>query len=223
MLWLVACSTPMVHSDRTHAIAIAYLRKPLGAGFALAGTFSLPRVASNRGWYANWFTYTQDSAGGASDAPFLQVGLIRSPDANFRLRPFIASHPLGKAVSLRTLALVPESPHAVALESKRGKLSFLVDGAVLYRAATRDYFPPGTLGTYLQIGHELSAPSDSAKGSISGVSFSYGSNADALPLGAGSLDCYFFSNGVRWEGAGSALVAQGRFDSAVDDSASCKT
>jgi hypothetical protein len=223
VMLLAACSAPMVHNDRDHAIAIAYLNKPLGTGFTLGGTFSLPRAPANRGWYADWFTYTQRPVAGVVDAPFLQVGLIRSPDAKFRLRPFIASHPLGKRVVLRTLAFVPEDPHSVTLESKGGTLSFVVDGAVLYRAPTRAYFPPGTLGTYLQIGHELSAPGDSAKGSITGVRFSYGSHADALPLGPGSLDCYFFSNGVRWDGTASSLVARGTFDPGIDDAANCKT
>ena len=64
---LVACSAPMVHSDREHAIAIAYLNKPLGTGFTLGGTFSLPRAPANRGWYADWFTYAQKPITGVVD------------------------------------------------------------------------------------------------------------------------------------------------------------
>ncbi len=218
-----ACSSPYeppVHADPAHAIATIYVREPLARGFRLEGTASLPRMPFNRSWYGDWFTFTAKPTKAVPNPPFVQAGLIRSQDGDFALRSFVALRPTGKSVALHELGELNEGPHRIALESKDGVLSFDVDGVTMYQLAARDLVDPGATSTYLQIGHELSEQDDFAKGSIRGIAFSSGAKPRLRPLEV-ALDCYYSSNGVRWQPLGSSVVATGKFDAAVADETDC--
>jgi len=222
--WCAACSSPYVppqHADPSHAIATVYVQKPLDRGFRLEGNFSLPRMPFNGGWYANWITYTAKPTALVPFPPFIQVGLIRTRERDFALQPFVAMLPHGKSVTLHTYDSISNGPHRLSLESKGGMLAFDVDGAEKYRTPGRDIVAPGVATAYLQIGHELSAQDDRAKGSIRALAFSYGSKTALAALDTHALACSFSSNGVVWKTAPAALIATGKFDAAVADVGTC--
>jgi hypothetical protein len=220
----VGCSSsyePPEHADAAHAIATLYVRKPLARGFRLEGTFSLPRMPSNRGWYGDWFTYTAKPTLRVTNPAFVQAGLIRTPNGAFVLRPFIAYRGRYEPDTLHELAPLADGPHRVALQMKGGVLAFEVDGTPLYRLNASDFVAPNARSTYLQIGHELSVQDDFAKGSIRELAFSSGANPTLRPLSTIPLACSFSSNGVRWQPAGTSVVANGKFDAAVADVSAC--
>jgi hypothetical protein len=208
--------------DPSHAIATAYVLKPLGRGFRLEGTFSLPRLPFNGGWYAEWLTYTAKPTRQIPLPPFLQVGLIRTRERDLAVEPFVAQLRRGETAQLRTFATIGNGPHRIGLQSAGGMLSFDVDGVVQYRVATRDITATGADAPYLQIGYELSAPDDRAQGSIRALAFSYGSRTDLRALDTAGLACTFSSNGISWQTAPAALVAAGKFDAAMPDVGHCK-
>jgi hypothetical protein len=219
-----ACSssyTPPEHADAIHAIASVYIREPLEGGFRLEGTFSLPRMPFNKGWYADWFTITKKPATSLKVPPFLQVGLIRSPDTEFALQPFVALKPYDKGVALHVLGTVSDGSHRIAFESSKGSLTFSVDGKVRYQVPVHALFGSAERSTYLQIGHELSVQDDYAKGSIRDVAFSSGANVRLAALDMGILACSFSSNGVSWKPSANSLIASGKFDVAVADESAC--
>jgi hypothetical protein len=224
LLASAGCSSPYeppVHADADHAIATVYVRKPLARGFRLEGTFSLPRMPFNRGWYGDWFTYTAKPTLRVTNPPFVQAGLIRTPNGEFVLRPFIAFRGRSEPDTLHELAPVADRPHRVALQLRGGELAFEVDGATVYRLHAHDFVAPGARSTYLQIGHELSVQDDFAKGSIRELAFSSGAKPALRPLSTTGLGCSFSSNGVSWQPAGTSVVANGKFDAAVADVSAC--
>jgi hypothetical protein len=224
LLLSAGCSSPYeppVHADADHAIATVYVREPLAHGFRLQGTFSLPRVPFNRGWYGDWFTYTAKPTPRVPNPPFVEAGLIRTPNGSFVLRPFIAYRGQSERDPLSEFAPVSDQPHRVALEIRNGIVAFEVDGATLSRLNARDFVAPGARSTYVQIGHELSVQDDFAKGSIRELAFSSGAKPALRPLATAALGCSFSSNGVSWQPAGTSVVANGKFDAAVADVSAC--
>jgi hypothetical protein len=197
------------------------VRQPLARGFRLQGTFSLPRMPFNRGWYGDWFTYTAKPTLRVAHPPFVQAGLIRTPSGSFVLRPFIAYRGRSAPDTLHELAPVSDRPHRVALEARDGVLAFEIDGVPVYRLKAEDFVAPGARSTYLQIGHELSVQDDFAKGSIRELAFSSGAKPSLRPLETAALSCSFSSNGVSWQPAGTSVVANGKFDAAVADVSAC--
>lgn len=217
-----ACSGPSQpnHTDPMHAIAIAYVRKPLAAGFSIEGTFALPRVAHNRGWYAEWFTYTGKLSQMLPNPPYVQVGLIRSPEERSLLQAFVAARPRGGNAGLRTLGVLSDRPHHLAFTSQDGVLAFAVDGKTLYREADADFFTRDATDTYLQLGHELSQTRDVAQGTISGVRFASAGTEPAAIFARGPA-CFFYSNGVTLSASRDTLAARGTFDPSVTDTSAC--
>jgi hypothetical protein len=198
-----------------HAIAIAYIRKPLADGFSIEGKFLLPRVAHNRGWYAEWFTYTGKLSQMLPNPPYVQVGLIRSPEEASRLQAFVADRPRGGSVGV-----LSDGPHRLSFSLQNGTLAFAVDDNTLYREPGTDFFPRDATDTYLQLGHELSQARDVARGTISSVRFASAGTAPAAPFGGG-LGCFFYSNGVTLATSRDTLSARGAFDPAVTDTSAC--
>ena len=217
-----ACSGPSQpnHTDPMHAIAIAYVRKPLAAGFLIEGTFLLPRVPHNRGWYAEWFTYTGKVSQMLPSPPYVQVGLIRSPEERSLLQAFVANRPRGGSVGLRTLGVLPDGPHHLSFTLQNDALAFAVDGKTLYREANADFFARDATDTYLQLGHELSQARDVARGTISDLRFASAGNPPAVPF-AGGPGCFFYSNGVTLSAFRDTLAALGTFDPAITDTSAC--
>lgn len=199
------------------------MQKPLDRGFRLEGTFSLPRLPFNGGWYAEWITYTEKPTQQDPFPPFVQVGLIRTRETDLAVQPFVAQLRRGeRRALLRTFATIANGPHRLGFQATGGTLAFDVDGAAKYSVATRDVTAPGANAPYLQIGYELSAPDDRAQGSIRALALSYGSKRDLLALDTAGLSCTFSSNGISWQTEPAALVATGKFDAAMPDVGRCK-
>ena len=158
----------------------------------VSAILTLPRISSNRSWYANWVMITGYSPTDSSQQVFVQVGLIRQPQKNDALHLFIAfQRPTdGKSIHFVDLGKVAEGAHhfSIALDSSN-EVNAEMDGRLVEKPLHIDM-----KDAYAQIGPEVHAEGDTLSGSIR--------NPDVM---AGTVHtlinpanvCYFDNRGVR--------------------------
>jgi hypothetical protein len=134
-----------------------YAQPKLSRVFSFSADTRLDRQSKNSSWYCSWLIFTDIE----KSAPFLQVGLIRLPENNFRLTPFITTQRVGEKLYFRDLRYdLAEGFHTIWIRRVQDFIFLGVDSKELYQARERDFFPTQSR-RYLQIGAEVVRPLDS--------------------------------------------------------------
>ncbi|MHB8178824.1 MAG: hypothetical protein ACYDA5_06720 [Vulcanimicrobiaceae bacterium] len=145
-------------------MAPLYISLAHGQRRAVAATLSLPAVAANASWYANWIMIVGEPTGTPHQI-FVQIGLVRRPDINKRLHVFIASQDVHQQhLVYRQLAAVSNSTHRFVIAQNGDVFTLLADG----REVQRIQMPTLANATraYAQIGPEVFAQGDALSGNV---------------------------------------------------------
>ncbi len=177
--------------DPKNALALIAADFSDSAHRSVSANLELPAQSKNKGWYANW-VMVLGRPNYAMAQNFVQIGLIRRPELNDRLRCFIAyrdarSRSLHATTSLSgfsafTITKVKPPPivyreiqcgekrtvHVVTISQKGNRFRLSIDGTRV------SAMPNVYLGanSYSQLGVEVSSFGDTASGSGSDVKVS---------------------------------------------------
>jgi hypothetical protein len=191
-----------------HALSLIYDGGPFTNPFSISGTLTLPTVSANASWYTNWLAVVTPPDRITGNASMWQVGLIRWTSGNFRLEAFTAERPGQGAFVFHSLGAVPEGSHRVELAAKGGELEFLLDEKVVATESESRIF--GASPIYLQMGHEVSAITDRAEGTISSIKIL---RSDGSSPAINEHTCRYEDRGIRFElKSDDSVEAVGEFD-----------
>lgn len=172
---------------------------PLYAMFPGAGAFSararltLPRVASNTGWYGNSVMIIGPDPDGGRP-PFVQAGLARDP-AHPGLRAFLSWRRSGRdEIAVEETREIPDGEHLVAIRQTPRGFVATVDGHALDRPVS---LRAGAL--YAQFGPEVDVARDALSGSLERI----------VVAGGGLSAPIRGDNACRYQNRGTLLVPSG--------------
>jgi hypothetical protein len=189
-----------------------YDRWPRGPDIALplSGTsvdvvvarLTLPDVSKNRHWFAD-FVMIVDRDEPANN---VQIGLMRRPEIDHRLRVYMSYSRPGHARQYRDFP-VAEGPHSVAIARDGTHFSFQVD------AEPQPDQAAVTMGSpYVQILAQISNPSDAVSGIVSQLLTGPRHGLTPIEL---SNACRYDNKGLIFDYRDGVLVASGAFDPSV--------
>lgn len=187
-------------------------------------TLRLPQNP-NKSWYAVWIMIA-GRPWYESDQTFAQVGLVRRPRIDERLRAFVAwakenrpQFPSPKTTGLTEFSVqpakptalhyeeigpVPDSVHDVAIKRHGNRISLELDGHVVRNL----FIDVGK--SYSQIGGEASAEGDSLSGIISDVVIA--SEYGKIHLDATTAKCIVSNFGARITPSNATFIISGRYN-----------
>ncbi|MGC8485302.1 MAG: hypothetical protein ACP5O6_06665 [Candidatus Baltobacteraceae bacterium] len=169
---------------------------------------TLPKISSNRSWYANWVMITGYSPTDASQQVFVQVGLIRQPKQRGALHLFFAyQRPIdGKSIHFVDLGKVAGGAHrfSISLDASN-EVEAKMDGRLVEKRMHIEMND-----SYAQIGPEVRAEGDTLSGSIRNPEVVAGTlRGKIIPAAV----CRFDNHGVQLSPTGGdTYVATGVFD-----------
>lgn len=210
---VLASSTAVASTSETgsdglplNGMAPLYLPLPRSDQRGVSALITLPQVAANKHWYANWVMIVGQPAGAAHPA-FVQVGLIRRPDQN-RLPYMFYALQTGQQprIEYRQLQAVSDSPHRFTIEQIRDVFILIADGRELTRLRMSGL---GRAHSYAQIGPEVSAEGEALSGE---VLYAAVSSNNAWKGVGNSNTCRYENHGVSLLIAGRVWTSTGQFD-----------
>lgn len=129
----VASCAAGAYAQQTGGIAPLYAHAPRASQRAASATLTLPNVASNKSWYANWIMLVGESRA-VGHQMFVQIGMIRRPSADPRLHLFIAWHEAGAAnLEYRQYGHLADGVHRFSITQNADRFSLLADGKEVAR------------------------------------------------------------------------------------------
>lgn len=177
------------------------------SSFGLAGTFTLPRIAENKGlFYSNWLLLKEQKG---SDA-FVQLELMRWSKYAYRNEVALTwALPDGALVYRDTGLFVNDGAHELAIAVNGDDVVFAVDGTSVCSAPVSTFFPQRK-SLYFQVGTEVSRPGDKPAGTVTNLRL----KEDAGGWKTANVACIYHGYGVSWHpnGDASAFTATGAFD-----------
>lgn len=203
-----AASTSETGSDGLplNGMAPLYAALPKSGHRAVSADITLPEVAANTHWYANWVMIVGRPAGAAHDA-FVQVGLIRRPDQDRLLHVFCAWQSEHEPrLEYRQLHTVSDRPHRFAIEQAGDVFVLVADGRELMRMRMPGL---GSAHTYAQIGPEVYAEGESLSGNVLYVATS---SDNVWKRVGNSNTCRYENHGVSLRMSGRVWTSTGQFD-----------
>jgi len=187
----------------------AYDRWPRGPDIALplSGTegdvvvarLTLPDEPKNRHWFTDWAMIVDRD----EPANTVQIGLMRRPEIDHRLRVYIEYSRPGHVRQYRDFP-VAEGPHSVAITRDGTRFSFQVDAEQQPDQAALTMGSP-----YIQVGAQISNQSDTLSGIVSQVLT--GPRHGLAPIDLSNV-CRYDNKGLTFVYRDGVLVATGAFD-----------
>ena len=160
---LLLTAGPGVASSNRPAIAGAYALGGFSVSYGLSADVSLPEIATNRSWYADWIMLVAKREAGTRQ-PFVQLGEIRGFAPHDPPTAFIAYEAPGRPVVFRRLRPLP-GEHHVAISGNERTIRLAFDQELLATFSRAQFFGP-TDRVYAQYAAEVSDPGDIASGSL---------------------------------------------------------
>lgn len=203
---LFATALPGGATDDRHAIAGAYARGDFSVSYGVAADVSLPEIATNRSWYANWVMLVAKRRSGKRQ-PFVQLGEIRGFAAHDRPTGFIAYEAPGERVVFRRLRRVPAGNHHLAISGNDRTIRLAFDQELVATLPRSEFFDQRDR-VYAQYAAEVADPGDAASGSLRHLVVETDEDFAPRPLEVG---CLRYDRGLRLEPSPNGLLPVGRF------------
>lgn len=189
-----------------NGMAPLYVHVAPGKQRALSATLTLPAVASNKAWYANWIMLVGTS-GAVPHQMFVQVGLIRRPDEDKYQHLFLAWQEIGNRIVFRQLGVLAGRVHRFSIAQNGNAFSLLADGRTVAQLALPRL--AHAQRTYAEIGPEVYAEGDALSGVVRYAAVQSG--AAWLPVN-GPGACHYQNHGTVLKYSNGEWRARGQFD-----------
>lgn len=203
----VASCAADAYAQQTGGIAPLYAHAPRASQRAASARLTLPNVASNKSWYANWIMLVGESPA-VGHQMFVQIGMIRRPSTDPRLHLFIAWHEAGAAnLEYRQYGHLTDGVHRFSIAQNADRFSLLADGKEIARL--RLPVLARASRTYFEIGPEVYAQGDALAGDIVDAAWRTAWGWDAA---SDEHVCRYNNHGVYLRYDRGRWSAHGRFD-----------
>jgi hypothetical protein len=206
-----AYSDEAKHELLSGITAIRFLPEPQKE-FSFSARLSLPKVPSNKSWYAVWLEVGRRTKvpieDRAVDIPvMIQTGLLRDPESGFRLWSFVGTQPEGKGVATHFWPIDLGEEHQFTISGTAKLLTIVMDGAEIFSCPRSEVFKD-SMELFASVDAEVFADGDSASGTARQLWQLTASGKIILSSPFWIIE----DRGLRFQCSADALSAGGTFD-----------